>query len=201
MMKRIWNLSLICALGLLVVKCGESEEQPGDIDPVDEIDVQQAFLNNLVSLCDMELTGEATYPEENGDHDLVDTELRVHIETCEEDEVRIDLYRDYDTWHGTWVLTMRDEGLHLYHDHAGDDGESDGPTGYGGYADAERGDNFQQFFPADEATREMNEAYETNEWMMHVDLEAEKFIYYLERHGEPRFRAEMDMSEVLAGTM
>ncbi len=200
-MKRIWQLSLVLVLGLLVIKCGESEEEPADVDPVDDVDVQQSFLNNLISLCDMELTGEATYPEENGDHPLVDTELRVHIESCEEDEVRIDLYREYDTWHGTWVLSMRDEGLHLYHDHAGDDGESDGPTGYGGYADKERGDNFQQYFPADDATKEMDEAYETNEWMMQVDLEAEKFIYNLERHGEPRFRAEMDMSEILAGGM
>lgn len=197
-MKRLWKLSLIGVLGLLVIKCGESEEAPADTDPVDEVDVQQAFLNHLISLCDVELTGEATYPEENGDHPLVDTELRVHVETCEDDEVRLDLYRDYDTWHGTWVLSMREEGLHLYHDHAGDDGESDGPTGYGGYADPDRGSNFQQFFPADETTAAMDSAYETNEWMMEIDLENEQFIYYLERHSEPRFRAVMDMSDIMA---
>ncbi len=204
-MKHLWQLSFFLMVALLLVKCGETEEQPPEVDPVDDVDIHQSFLNNLVSLCDVELTGEATYPdpEDAEDHDLVGTGLRVHISSCEEDEVKIDLYRDDgETWHGTWVVSMRDEGLHLYHDHLGDErdeedlGEDDA-HGYGGYA-SDEGDAYRQYFPADEVTAEMLPEAETNEWMMQVDLEAQKFIYYLERHGEPRFRAEMDMSDVLS---
>lgn len=202
-MKQLWQFSLILVLGLLLVKCGESEEQPpDDVPPVDEVDSQRAFLNNLASMCGVELTGEGTYPdiEDQPDHDLLGVDLNIDFTICEEDEVHIDLYRD-EYWHGTWIVEMREDGLHLFHDHLGDEreeedlGEGD-YHGYGGYAD-DRGNSYRQYFAADEVTAEMIPDAETNVWMMEVDLEAQQFIYYLERHEEPRFRAEFDMAEVM----
>jgi hypothetical protein len=93
------------------------------------------------------------------------------------------------------VLELRDEGLHLYHDHLGDvrtmEDLGDGDYhGYGGYAD-DRGSGIRQYFPADDVTAEMIPAAATNVWMMELDLENDRFIYYLERHDQPRFRAEL----------
>lgn len=136
--------------------------------------------------------GESTYPDDP-DHDLVDTELRATVSTCTENMIEVDLVRDGDTWHATWILEMREDGLHLYHDHIGDKEYEEGEepsTGYGGYAD-DRGSATQQYFPADEHTAEIIPAAATNVWMMDMNLEEGTFVYSLERHEEPRFRAEL----------
>ena len=152
------------------------------------------FFANLFSICGETFSGESTYPDEP-EHPLVDTELNATISTCTDDRIEIDLQRDGDTWHATWILSKRDDGLHLYHDHIGervyDEGEEP-LTGYGGYAD-DRGSSTQQFFPADEFTAEILPEAATNVWMMDMDLENGVFVYYLERHDEPRFRAELNI--------
>jgi hypothetical protein len=66
-------------------------------------------------------------------------------------------------------------------------------TGYGGYAD-ERGTSTQQFFPADDHTAEILPEAATNVWMMELTEDTGQFIYYLERHAEPRFRAELTLN-------
>lgn len=48
-----------------------------------------------------------------------------------------------------------------------------------------------QYFPADEATAEMLPEAATNEWRMELDPENGVFVYALERHGKPRFRASL----------
>lgn len=182
------KLLTILALCLIVTACG------GDAETAETENHHDAFFANLSTLCGETLTGGSTYPEDP-EHPLVDTELNNHVSSCDENKIRIELYRDGDYWHGAWVLEKRDEGLHLFHDHLGevrtmeDLGEGDF-HGYGGYAD-DAGSATTQFFPADEATAEIIPAAATNVWMMDLDLENGKFIYYLERHNEPRFRAEM----------
>lgn len=151
------------------------------------------FFANLGSLCGETFVGAATYPDDP-DHTLVDTELRAHISSCSSDVIEVDLYREGgDTWHATWVVEQRENGLHLYHEHIGDNVYEEGEeplTGYGGYAD-DRGSATRQYFPADDHTAEILPEAVTNVWMMDMDLENEMFVYYLERHEEPRFRAEM----------
>ncbi|TVQ67208.1 MAG: hypothetical protein EA360_02820 [Balneolaceae bacterium] len=158
---------------------------------------QEQFFATLFSLCGETFAGESTYPED-GEHVLTGNELRAVVKTCTDEYIKVDFLRESDTWHATWVLSMRENGLHLYHDHVGDKtpeelGE-DNLSGYGGYAD-ERGSATRQFFPADEATAEMIPEATTNVWMMEMDLETGTFVYYLERHSEPRFRAELTLSE------
>ncbi len=163
-------------------------------ETVKQNESQAAFFDNLSTLCGETFKGQASYPDDE-DHPLVGTELRTYISECDDSMIRIELYRDSDYWHGAWVLERREEGLHLFHDHLGDVrtmeelGEDDF-HGYGGYAD-DRGSATVQYFPADEVTAEMIPEAATNVWMMEMDLEAGRFIYYLERHGEPRFRAEL----------
>lgn len=153
------------------------------------------FFNNLLSLCDETFVGESTFPDDS-EHVLVDTELRAHISGCETGKVEIDLYRDGDTWHTTWVLEKRVEGLHLYHDHTGDQEKDelgeDHLTGYGGYAD-EHGSSTHQLFPADEYTAEILPEAASNVWSMEFDPDSGNLIYYLERHSSPRFRAVLTL--------
>ena len=181
-MRTLSMLILIAAIGLQA--CGEAEV----IDPRD------AFFENLSTLCGAHFVGGSTFPDDP-DHPLVDTELRNHVSHCDDSMIRIELLRDGDYWHGAWVLERRDEGLHLFHDHLGevrtmaDLGETD-YHGYGGYAN-DQGTATRQYFPADEVTGEIIPAAVTNVWMMEMDLENGRFIYYLERHDQPRFRAVM----------
>lgn len=184
-MKTILTLSL--ALFLTFAACS-SDEQP----VVEPETPHQAFISNLSSLCGETFVGASTFPD-NPEDALVDTELRAHISHCEDGLIHVDLYRDSDTWHATWIISKKEDGLHLYHDHIGvkEYPEGEEPlTGYGGFAD-DRGSDFTQYFPADEATAEMLPEASTNEWRMEMDLQNGIFVYGLERHNEPRFRAEL----------
>lgn len=189
-MKNLLQLLSIC---IILAACGDNGET---VTENDYENIHDAFFANLSVLCGETLTGASTFPD-NPDHPLVDTELRNHISSCDENKIRIELYRDSDYWHGAWVLERRDEGLHLFHDHLGDVrteedlGEGD-YHGYGGYAD-DRGTASRQYFPADDVTAEIIPEASTNVWMMEMDLESGTFSYYLERNNEPRFRAEMEI--------
>lgn len=184
-MKTILTFSLV--LFFTIAACS-NDEQP----PIEPEAPQQAFISNLASLCGETFVGASTYPD-NPEHALVDTELRAHISHCEDGLVHVDLYRDGDTWHATWIVSEKEDGLHLYHDHIGAKEYPEGEeplTGYGGFAD-DRGSEFAQYFPADEATAEMLPEAATNEWRMEMDLQNGIFVYALERHNQPRFRAEL----------
>jgi hypothetical protein len=191
--ERMNKLVPILTLCILFTACGGSGNGESTTES-DYENAKDAFFATAATLCGETFSGASVYPD-NPEHPLVDTELRVHISSCDEDMLRMDLYRDSNTWHGAWVLERRGEGLHLYHDHLGDVrvredlGEGD-YTGYGGYAD-DRGTATRQYFPADEVTGEIIPEAVTNVWMMEIDLENETFTYYLERHNEPRFRAEL----------
>jgi len=189
----------------IAAACG-TDEAPDTADPAETeavetaavgVDpVHQEFFANLRQLCGATLTGDGVYPDDP-DHVLVDTGLRNYISECTDDLVRIELYRNGgEYWHGAWVLEKRPQGLHLFHDHLGEERteeDLDGAShGYGGYASHD-GTPTRQYFPADEVTAEMIPAAATNVWMMEIDLDAGTFVYYLERNDEPRFRAEMEL--------
>ena len=192
MMKK---LSLLTALVLLFTACGGEDET--DLTPELPAETpQQQFFANLFSLCGETFEGESTFPDDD-DHELVNTTLKATVETCTEEQIKIDFLRDEDTWHATWVLEMREDGLHLYHDHIGDkvyEEDEEPLTGYGGYAD-DSGNEYQQYFPADEHTAEILPEASTNVWMLEYDPEEEILVYSLERDDEPRFRAELNRME------
>ena len=193
--------SVFCFLSVICIQSCSDDGQPADsvettdlAEEAEHATQQAAFFENLSTLCGETFEGEASYPDDES-HPLVGTTLRTHISECDDSMIRIELYRDTDYWHGAWVIERRDEGLHLFHDHLGDvrteeDLGDDDAHGYGGYA-GEEGSATVQYFPADEVTAEMLPEASTNVWMMEMDLEADRFIYYLERHDEPRFRAEL----------
>lgn len=189
------NINISILVLFLFTAC--AGEETTDLTPELPSDTsQEEFFASLFSLCGETFIGEATFPDDP-DHMLVDTELKATISTCTEETIEIDLVRGGDTWHTTWVLEKRDEGLHLYHDHIGDNEYEEGEeplTGYGGFANNE-GSSTTQYFPADDHTAEILPEAETNVWMMELNTEDGSFVYYLERHDELRFRAELSMME------
>lgn len=185
-------LPLFTLLLFLSIACGEEEIRTDSITEIEAVSPHDEFFNNLLALCGESFLGASTYPEVE-DHVLVGTELRAHLSSCDENTVNIDLIRGGDTWHATWIVSKRDGGLHLYHDHIGEKEYPEGEeplTGYGGYAD-DRGSATTQYFPADDYTAEILPEASTNVWMMDLDLENGTFVYYLERHNTPRFMAEL----------
>lgn len=185
-------------LYIYLLFAGCAREEASELTPDLPADTpQDEFFATLFSQCGETFIGESTFPEDPG-HPLVDTELKATISTCTEKMIEIDLVRDGDTWHATWILEMRDERLHLSHDHVGDQVEDeqdeDHSTGYGGYAD-DRGSATVQYFPADEQTADMLPEASTNVWMIELNPEQETLVYSLERHREPRFRAELTKTE------
>ncbi|MCH8568820.1 MAG: hypothetical protein LAT67_11170 [Balneolales bacterium] len=196
---KLFSLSVLFFALVLTGCSGEETPSPdtsatGTMEMPVVNEAHAGFFNHLQNLCGETFTGQSTFPDDTS-HPLVGTELRTHISECTENMVRIELIRDGDYWHGAWVIEKREEGMHLFHDHLGDVrtmdelGEGD-YHGYGGFAAAE-GTDTQIFFPADDVTAEIIPEAATNVWMMQLDLEADRFIYYLERHDAPRFRAEL----------
>lgn len=187
------NFCLTALLFLMITACaGETgKDASGEMDPapeMEEIDARQAFFANLASLCNETFSGEATFPEEP-DHELVDVELTARVAECTDEEIRVPFHAGEDESR-VWVISQTASGLHLRHDHRYPDGTPHETTDYGGFAN-DRGTPTRQYFDADSLTVEMLPEAETNVWMIEYVEAEEKLIYYLERHGEPRFRAEL----------
>jgi hypothetical protein len=88
----------------------------------------------------------------------------------------------------TWILTLTDAGLLFKHDHRHADGTPDKITMYGGLA-APSGTQYTQSFPADAETAKLIPEAATNVWTLQINPEKQQFMYYLERHKEPRYKA------------
>jgi hypothetical protein len=175
---------LISAFIFLLSACSGEET---DISPQIEAEsVQEEFFANLFERCGETFSGEATFPEDPDD-ELVGVNLVATVQTCTEEEVRITLAAGGDESR-TWVVSRTDNGLHLRHDHRYPYGTPHDLTNYGGLA-TDGGTATRQYFAADDSTKQMLPEAATNVWMM--EIENDEFIYYLERGGEPRFRAEL----------
>jgi hypothetical protein len=170
---------------LLLAGCArESIDQPSYV----------TFFNNVKNHCGNIYEGASEYTL-TPDHPLAGAHLVMHIASCTDNEIRIPFYVNDDSSR-TWVLTLGDEGLLLKHDHRHSDGTPEDTTMYGGWAHPD-GTPYVQFFPADEFTKETIPDASTNVWMMEINPETEQFVYYLERHDQPRFKAVFDMRNPL----
>ena len=151
-------------------------------------DPQADFFNSLKEACGAKFVGRAVFPEDPGD-DWRDKELVAHIKGCEADELRIPLMVGEDQSR-TWIITRTAGGLQLKHDHRHEDGTPDEVTMYGGTT-TQPGSPLAQSFPADAYTAELIPEAATNEWFLATSPNGKVLIYYLERHGKPRFKAEL----------
>jgi hypothetical protein len=187
-MIRISHISTVILVVFFIFLGCEREDA---VEPV----AHEAFFQNLRDLCGQKFEGYTDFvllPESP----LADGHLIMHVETCTDTEIRIPFIVNEDRSR-TWVLTLHDDGLLFKHDHRHPDGTPEDTTMYGGWAD-EEGTSYVQYFPADEYTAELIPDAETNVWMVEINPETGQFIYYLERHDEPRFRAVFDLSQPLS---
>lgn len=155
---------------------------------------QAEFINQIQEFCGHAYRGETQFISlGDGDHELQDPEMVMVLNECSDDEVRIPFYVDDDRSR-TWILSMREDGLHLAHDHRNPDGTEQEDNMYGGWADAS-GNETVQFFPADESTIDDRPARAANKWSVKIMPDEMEYIYSLYLNEELRFRAVFDLSE------
>jgi len=154
--------------------------------PLDE------YWDNLSSLCGKAFAGELVeHPE--GELGFVGHALVMHVRDCSAERIRIP-FMVGDDRSRTWVLTRKGERIELKHDHRHEDGTPEDATMYGGTSTNE-GRAHEQYFPADEQTRQVIEGAFSNVWVMRV-YPGEKFTYGLWRLGTPRvFRVDFDLTK------
>jgi hypothetical protein len=180
------NMTRLSVAALLLLACVPVAAAP------DRDDAERAFFDKLKKLCGRKFEGTTTFPTDEPNHPLAGKRLLMHVETCRDREIRIPFQVGADRSR-TWVLTKTPTGLLFKHDHRHADGTPDSVTDYGGYA-RPGGTPDEQHFPADEQTRKLIPEAATNVWMLRLDLKRKQFVYYLERHGQPRYRAVFNLA-------
>jgi hypothetical protein len=184
--RRILPVLLAVLLVAAALGCRRAADEPA-------YDARQAFFERLATLCGQSFAGKAVHSATEDDP-MMQARLTMHVDSCTAGEIRVPFHVD-ENRSRTWVLTRRDGGLLLKHDHRHEDGTPEELTMYGGWA-TEEGTSERQSFPADEETAQMLPAAATNVWTMEIH-QGRQFVYDLQRHGQPRFRAEFDLSQPL----
>jgi len=146
----------------------------------------QQFFDHLKKHCGKTYFGETIFPDDPGDAFAGKT-LVMHIKSCTDSQIKIP-FKVGDDSSRTWILTLTDAGLLFKHDHRHEDGTPHELTMYGGYANS-MGTEFSQYFPADKETHQLVPEGKTNVWQLTIDPANNQFIYYLERHSKPRYKA------------
>lgn len=182
-MRILWS-SLSAAL--LLAACGIKETSP-----------QDAFFNNLSTLCGKSFEGKVI-SEDEADADWRKEVLTIHVKECDGNIISIPLHVG-ENRSRTWVISKTQTGLRLKHDHRHQDGESDAVTMYGGDT-AEAGTALRQEFPVDQYSidlfnREGLTASVTNTWSLTLDP-GKTLTYELTRPGR-LFQAEIDLTETV----
>lgn len=157
-------------------------------------ETEQAFLNNLASLCGQSFRGEEVYMQE-GRESWADREMVMHVTVCEDTHVHIPFHMDEDQSR-TWMFLAEDGRLRFRHDHRYPDGTPEAQTLYGGYADG-TGTAFKQHFPADAYTIDLLTDTLNRQWNVVLNEEMTTFSYQLQYHGEIVFRADFDLTNPL----
>lgn len=152
---------------------------------------EQAFLDNLASLCGSSFRGEQTYMEP-GRESWADRDFVMHVTVCEDDRVLIPFHLDEDRSR-TWMFLAEDGRLRFRHDHRHEDGTPEDQTLYGGYSDG-TGTAYLQKFPADEYTIELLEDVFNREWRVILAEDMSSVTYQLLYHSEVVFAAEFDLT-------
>ncbi|MEX0649081.1 MAG: hypothetical protein WEA56_15535 [Balneolaceae bacterium] len=178
-MKKIYSVIPL----LIFSACSETESFTTE-------NTKDAFFEALTTLCGESYEGDSVYPDDP-DHEMYGAELFMNVAECEENEIRIP-FRVNEDESRTWIITYYGDDLLLKHDHRYPDGTPHSLTNYGGIAHDD-GTASAQYFVANAETAEMLPEASTNVWMMKINEEEGVFVYYLERHNEPRYRAEFRM--------
>lgn len=154
---------------------------------------QRQFFQALSSLCGESYSGEVAFPEEPPEG-FTDP-LVAHFTGCDDDKVHI-LFHVGENTSRTWMFEVKEEGLHFKHDHRHSDGTPERMTDYGGWAD-ERGDEFGQYFPADEHTISLRDNLRSHIWKMEVSDDMSILSYSLYLYENLYFRADFYLTTTI----
>lgn len=189
------NFYLLILLALIVSSCGQ-RSTPVEERPVARLEnpEQQAFFENLASLCGQSFQGIQIFRSHHAEG-WAHLEMVMHVEVCEQDHIHIPFHLGEDRSR-TWIFLIEDGRLRFRHDHRHEDGTPEDGTLYGGYAD-DSGTAFVQHFPADEYTGQVIEGGSGNVWTVAFDEDMTTFSYRLQRDGEPRLRVDFDLTRPL----
>ena len=151
------------------------------------------FWNNLEQHCGKAYEGKVIEAPENDD--FRGKKLVMHIRSCEEGLIKIPFFVGEDKSR-TWVLTKKEDGLELKHDHRHLDGTEDEVTMYGGTS-SNQGLADLQVFPADQQTADLLPLAASNLWW--ITLTDNTFTYNLRRIGTDRFfSVSFDLTKPIA---
>jgi hypothetical protein len=189
---------LIAIVGLFFAACGPSP-QTAETTQRDTLTAvlspeEQAFLDNLASLCGKSFRGRETYMAP-GRESWAHLDFVMHVTECGEDHVHIPFHLSDDTSR-TWMFLVENGRLRFRHDHRHPDGTPEESTLYGGYADGS-GTPFSQHFPADEYTIELLQDTLGRQWNIVMDEAMTNFSYQLQYRDEIVFQADFDLSNPL----
>jgi len=175
-------LALPWTIGSAVTFEGATPDQRGD--PVD------VFWSRLLGLCGQAFEGQLTeHPQ--GEDSMVGQRLVVHVRDCQAHWIRMPFQVGEDRSR-TWVLTRVADRLELRHAHRHEDGTPSELTMYGGVT-TNQGRPGEQYFPADERTRQIIEEALNNVWMIGIEPN-QTLTYALWRVGTERaYRIEFDL--------
>jgi hypothetical protein len=148
------------------------------------------FFAEMSTLCGQTLKGESVWPDDPA-HDFYGADLTATFAACSDTEIQIPFQVNEDKSR-TWIITKSDTGLLFKHDHRHEDGSPDSVTNYGGWAH-DAGSRYEQSFMADADTGALIPAAVTNVWTFTIDRKAGTLTYYLERHGQPRYKASFSL--------
>jgi hypothetical protein len=195
------NLTLMLPLlALLLTYCGsspksESESTSQSADSMIEISAnERAFLSNLTTLCGKSFQGRQVYMQP-GRESWAEKNLVMHVTVCEKTHVHIPFHIN-DDQSRTWMFLVDEGKLRFRHDHRHEDGTPEDQTLYGGFSDGS-GNGFQQYFPADEYTRNLLNDTLSRQWNVLLNEDLSKFTYQLQYKGEIVFIAEFDLTAPL----
>ena len=151
-------------------------------------DASNAFFESLGQLCGARFEGVTTLPT-SGQDDFAGKLLVAEFQSCTTSEIRIPFAVGENTSR-TWIISRTAGGLQLQHDHRHPDGTEDEISMYGGESLPD-GRATGQSFAADAHTKQLIPDAATNVWTISLKDESGTLVYALQRHGKPRFTAEL----------
>ena len=194
-MRYINYLAIAFVIMLSSCNMGERERTLTD-EPMEYILAQseQAFFDNLRSLCGKSFAGEESFIRE-GRESWADKDFVMHVTVCEEDRVYIPFHVGEDKSR-TWMFLVEDGKLRFRHDHRHEDGTPEDTTLYGGYSDS-KGSDLIQCFPEDEYTIELLSDHVSRQWNIVLSEDMSTMTYELYADDELVFAVEFDLTKPL----
>lgn len=152
---------------------------------------QQEFLAKFSAFCGKKFEGKEQFRSRHG-QSMAAKKMNIRFRVCDPDKVVIDFLVDQDP-PISWILAVENRQLKLMHEHVDTSGELVTGSMYGGIAN-DQGNEFVQYFPADEYTGKLMQGASENIWILTFGEDLSWFSYRLDRGNEPRLEFRFDLT-------